>query len=511
MRDPYDNDYYDDEEEGYVDEYEEEEEEQEEVRELPKPTKEEKEFLSRRERLKEKFRQKLSKEMASAFGRSALRKTLKTSSENKFGSFFGPSLPGIAPRVIEETKSLKENGYLHSSKHLSSSTTNGAAPMSSRPKSLNGQSHRPKIVNEVKKKVEILKDNRDYSFLLSDDADTPHEPSSKNISQLRSDPSTSQHLSSRNMKEPSRGHLTGPNGRSAPCPAGTPAQRHLQQQHPRQGSTGQRHPQQQLQRSGTSRQHSPPSNRPRPMPSGSQRPRPSTGSKAPTTSTAVNKAPMKAVNGTSNQHPVVKKATVNGTRNHHPMKAINGTSNHHPMKAINGTSNHQPMKAINGTSNQNPVVKKTSVSSNSRPQASLVQRHPTEKKIGSLSAKPGVKSTPPSKPQLSKQMATNANGRVGDHGNKNIVVKKKPVAKRPFDDEEDDAIGLIRRMFNYNPNRWAGREEDDSDMEVGFDVIQKEERLSSQIARKEDEEQLRLIEEEERRERMRKKQKLRHS
>ncbi|KAJ1701800.1 hypothetical protein LUZ63_001579 [Rhynchospora breviuscula] len=488
MRDPYANDYYDDEEEGYVDEYEEEEEEQEEVRELPKPTKEEKEFLSRRERLKEKFRQKLSKEMASAFGRSALRNTPKTSSEDKFGSFFGPSLPGIAPRVIEETKSLKENGYLHSSKHLSSSTTNGAAPMSSRPKSLNGQSHRPKIVNEVKKKVEILKDNRDYSFLFSDDADTPHEPSTKNTSQLRSDPSTSQPLSSKYMKEPSRGHLTGPNGRSAPCPAGTPAQRHLQQQHPRQGITGQRHPQQQLQRSGTSRPHSPPSNRPRPMPSGSQCPCPSTGTKAPTTTTAVNKAPMKAVNGTSNQHPVVKKTTVNGTRNHHPMKAINGTSN------------------------QNPVVKKTSVSSNSRLQASSpVERHPTEKKISSLSAKPGIKSTPPSKPQPRKQMATNVNGRVGDHGNKNIMVKKKPVAKRPFDDEEDDAIGLIRRMFNYNPNRWAGREEDDSDMEVGFDVIQKEERLSSQIARKEDEEQLRLIEEEERRERMRKKQKLRHA
>lgn len=86
-------DYYDDEEEGYADEYEEEgEEEQEAVREPPKPTKEEKDFLSIREKLKEKFRQKLLKERASTFGRSAVRETLtsKTPSQEKYVYFFFP-------------------------------------------------------------------------------------------------------------------------------------------------------------------------------------------------------------------------------------------------------------------------------------------------------------------------------------------------------------------------------------------------------------------------------------
>ncbi|KAJ4812358.1 SPT2 chromatin protein [Rhynchospora pubera] len=465
MRQQYNNDYYD-EEEGYEDEYEEEEEEQEQTREPPKSTKEEKEYLRERERLKEKYRQKLLKETASALGRSSLRNTPKAASNDKFGSFFGPSSPGIAPRVIEETKSMKENGYLHSSsssKPSGSSTavSKGTVPMSSRPKSSNGHSHRPRVVNEVKKKVEILKDNRDYSFLFSDDADVPPKPSTINTSQSKSNPSTSQPSSAKHIKEPLRGHLTGSNGKSTPSAGSTTAQRHLQQQHPRQGSTAQRHPQQQLQRPGTSRQPLPQSNRPRPMPSGSHRSGPSTSTKAPTKAMAANKA---------------------------------------PMKAVNGTSNHRP------------DVKRTTVSSNSRSHVSPpAQQRPTEqRRIGSFSTKPGMKSAPPSKSQPSKQISSSANGRAREREDRNVTLKKKPVAKRPFDDEDEEAISMIRKMFNYNPNRWAGSDEDDSDMEVGFDVIQKEELRSLQIARKEDEEQLRLIEEEERRERMRKKRKLQH-
>ena len=83
---------------------------------------------------------------------------------------------------------------------------------------------------------------------------------------------------------------------------------------------------------------------------------PSTGAKAPTTAMGANKAPMKSVNGTSNNHPVVKKTT--------------------------------------------------SVASNSRPfvssSSSSVQRHPTEqKRAGHVSAKHVIKSAQPSKPQVS--------------------------------------------------------------------------------------------------------------
>lgn len=34
---------------------------------------------------------------------------------------------------------------------------------------------------------------------------------------------------------------------------------------------------------------------------------------------------------------------------------------------------------------------------------------------------------------------------------------------------------IVFFLCSYNPKRWAGVDEDDSDMEVGFDVIQKEE------------------------------------
>ncbi|XP_078154563.1 uncharacterized protein LOC144549665 [Carex rostrata] len=288
MRDRYNN----------SDEYEEE------VREPPKLTKDEKEFLSIREKLKQKFRQKLFKERASTFGQSALHETPKTSSQNKFGSFFGPSLPGIAPRVIEEAKSTKESGYLQSYKSSGSSTsTTVCVP-----------------VNEVKRKAHILKKNRDYSFMFSDDAEAPHDPCTKS----KPDLSTSQPSSTKPMKEASRGHMK-----------------------------------QQLQRESTSRQLPLPQSNP--VSNGSHRPRPRTG------------------------------------------------------------------------------------------------------------------------------------------------------AKRPFNDRDNySAIDMIRKMFNYNPQRWVGRDEDDSHMVVGFDGILKEERRSSKLARKEDEEQLRIIEEEEKRERMRKKQKLRH-
>ncbi|KAI0507262.1 hypothetical protein KFK09_013384 [Dendrobium nobile] len=61
---------------------------------------------------------------------------------------------------------------------------------------------------------------------------------------------------------------------------------------------------------------------------------------------------------------------------------------------------------------------------------------------------------------------------------------------------------MIRNMFRYNPSKYANADGDDKDMEADFSQIEREERRSSQIARKEDEEQLRLIEEDERRERI---------
>ncbi|CAN6711191.1 unnamed protein product [Malus baccata var. baccata] len=151
---------YEDDEDG--EEYEEEEED-------PKPTKEALAYLELRQRLKEQLRKKKS---GSSLANSSNKK--KVPNDN-FGSFFGPSQPVIAERVIQESKSLLET------KHLTSSATNSAhhnkkssGSTSAGSKSVSND-QKPKVINEVhvKSKVQKIKDTRDYSFLLSDDTEPP--------------------------------------------------------------------------------------------------------------------------------------------------------------------------------------------------------------------------------------------------------------------------------------------------------------------------------------------------
>jgi protein SPT2 len=51
------------------------------------------------------------------------------------------------------------------------------------------QEKRPKVVNEVRRKVETLKDTRDYSFLFSDDAELP-VPKKESLSRSGSFPNS---------------------------------------------------------------------------------------------------------------------------------------------------------------------------------------------------------------------------------------------------------------------------------------------------------------------------------
>jgi protein SPT2 len=87
----------------------------------------------------------------------------------------------ISQRVIEERKSLKE---LQNTASMSRDRRPSAKeiPSSSKVQSkTNGHHHKQKIVNEAKRKAEALKDNRDYSFLLSDDADISPSPMEKPV------------------------------------------------------------------------------------------------------------------------------------------------------------------------------------------------------------------------------------------------------------------------------------------------------------------------------------------
>ncbi|MCL7039543.1 hypothetical protein MKW94_002019 [Papaver nudicaule] len=80
--------------------------------------------------------------------------------------------------------------------------------------------------------------------------------------------------------------------------------------------------------------------------------------------------------------------------------------------------------------------------------------------------------------------------------------RKRSMSPYPEDYQQE-----IRNMFGYNPSKY-GDDGDDSDMEVGFQEIMREEKRSAKIAHKEDERERILIEKEEQEERMRKKRKM---
>ncbi|XP_019233515.1 PREDICTED: histone H3.v1-like isoform X2 [Nicotiana attenuata] len=159
------------EEEGEEQEEDEEGEEEYEEEEPQQPPQELSEYLELRQRLKEDIRKQRKKELGSVNGRSTeIKKALP---RDNYGSFFGPSQPVIAQRVIQESKSLLENTNL-AAKVLKSNHANDRSSASKPAGSKSGtSSHASKVTNGLKTKVQMLKNTRDYSFLLSDDAELP--------------------------------------------------------------------------------------------------------------------------------------------------------------------------------------------------------------------------------------------------------------------------------------------------------------------------------------------------
>ncbi|KAG6632812.1 hypothetical protein CIPAW_12G004100 [Carya illinoinensis] len=151
----------------------------------PKPTREELEYLELRRRLKEQIRKQMKRDNGTStnVNGSNEKKNKKLPYDN-FGSFFGPSQPVIAQRVIQESKSLLETDHLASRLSNSLHGHKKDTSISKGPK-LGSRDQLPKVKTELKTKVQKLKDTRDYSFLLSDDAELPassKEPLPRNVS-----------------------------------------------------------------------------------------------------------------------------------------------------------------------------------------------------------------------------------------------------------------------------------------------------------------------------------------
>ncbi|CAK7339677.1 unnamed protein product [Dovyalis caffra] len=435
---------YDREEDEYYDEYEVEGEEQVEEEEYEeeerKPTAEEVEYLELRERIKAQIRKKMQKESGSALTKSQEKK--KKLPSDKYGSFFGPSQPVIAQRVIQESKSLLENQHLalrvpnsqHANKKSSSSTATS---------SQNGV-HRvvPKQKNELKTKAQKLKDTRDYSFLLTDDAELPastKEPAPRNASARNSEARSAQ-VPQKSKQPPSK------SGRNI------------------HGSHEERKP---VSRNG--QMHSK---------VGSQKP---TYANKPDATSMNSKRQLGISNGTGPGRPAQPKGLPSKT----------------PVPIMQKKASAPSVKKILPAMHK-PIPSKSSVPKEHWEQRKGLQEPSNAKMI----AKQPLAS---SKQQINKPIKqVSSHASLQDNRPKKKPVRSFPDECSDDEDAFKSCPLIVKVVGGKKYGNHYDDDDDDSDMEANFDDIMKEERRSARIAREEDEEQLRLIEEEERQERMRK-------
>ncbi|XP_021655241.2 uncharacterized protein LOC110646188 isoform X2 [Hevea brasiliensis] len=429
--DEYEEEGYEQQEEGEEEEYEEEEEQ--------KPSAEAIEYLELRQRIKEQIRKKMQRENGPAVSKSQEIKK-KLPSDN-YGSFFGPSQPVIAQRVIQESKLLLENPHLafrvsnshHQDKKTSSSSGTG---------SKNGvRQPLPKVRNELKTKVQKLRDTRDYSFLLSDDAELPASPK-PSVPQTVATPKSE----ARSAQVPQKSkQLSGSNVRDI---------RGAYEERKSIPINGRMHSKSGLYKS--------------------------TSTDKPTSASTDLRRQLGSNNGSGPGRPTGPK----GLPSKMPLSTMEKKSIAPAAKTILPAA-RKPL----------PPNKQSSV-----PRLQVEQKRvlPQPKKNVVMPNKPVASS----KPQINrpvKQISSHASLQ------NNHPKKKPARPFFDDEDEDTKALDIIRQMFNTRryADRYDD-EDDDSMMEANFDDIMREERRSAKIAKEEDEEQLRLIEEEERREQQRK-------
>ncbi|KAF8410656.1 hypothetical protein HHK36_003188 [Tetracentron sinense] len=364
-----------------------------------------------RQRLKESLRKRMKKESGSVLSQSQEKK--KKLPYDNYGSFFGPSQPVIAQRVIQESKSILETQHLQS-RASNSYHSNKKSPASTAARTKPGVLDQPpRANNELKMKVQKLKDTRDYSFLFSDDTELPAPtkvPPPRNDSVRNSDGRSAQVLpkSKQPTSKPSSQVFNGREERK-PVSINRPLQ-------PKAGLN---------KLAGSSRPNLT-----------SVDPRKQLGSNA----------------GNGPGRPVGSKGL--------------------PSKLPAATMYKKASAVV--AKNPVPVGHKTPSSKlhSSVPKQNLQQkkefRNPNTAKV---MPKQLVSS---SKPQIKPPKHIPSRATMQEQH-----PKKKPV--RQYSDEDDDdedvkAISMIRSMFRYNPKKFAGADDDDSDMEANYDDILKEER-----------------------------------
>ncbi|CAN8283933.1 unnamed protein product [Cochlearia groenlandica] len=507
-----------DEEAGYDDYYSDDGDEYEEEEEEEETPKEEVEYLELRQKLKDSIRKNMGKASANAQSSQDRRRKLPY---NDFGSFFGPSRPVISSRVIQESKSLLENEIRTA--RTPSSNQIKKRPVSasgSAPKNVSTEKQRPRVVNETRRKVEALKGTRDYSFLLSDDAELP-VPKKESLSRSGSFPSSearTAQLSSRPKQVSSREEKrpVSANGHSRPSSSGS------QMNHARPTSSGsQMQPRPVSGRpssSGSQMQNSRPAPsssqmQQRTVPSGSQRPGSSINRQAPM------RPPGSTTNGQSgnrNGQPNPQRAALAKVPLDHRKQMSSSSNGAGPGRSGSTARPMPPSKALLERRPSISTIKSCGQSaqrpSSSRPMSSdprqrvveqrRVPRDPTTSRMIPKQSAPASKHQMMSKPAPGLKRPPPRDMDDDDDRRRPPLKKKKPARMS----EDDIAMSMIRKMFKTD--RYAGRDDDDRNMEANYEDIMKEERRSARIAREEDDKEAKLIEEEERRERLRKSRKM---
>ncbi|KAJ4833325.1 hypothetical protein Tsubulata_000540, partial [Turnera subulata] len=475
--DDYDGyeDYEDEEEEGLEDEGQGEYEEEEEK----KPTAEELEYLELRARLKEQIRKKMQREHSSSGSRS-LEKKKKILSDN-YGSFFGPSQPVISHRVIQESKSLLENKHLalsmlnsrhgvciteplfallllhiHGDKKSSSST-----PTASK-NGVRGQQPKQKV------KVQKLKDTRDYSFLLSDDAELP-APAKKPAPQSVSTPNSE--ARSAPLQQKSR-LLPGSKGGNS---HGDRVERKSVSVNGHMNSK-------------VSSYKSPTGSKPNPGPVNSRMLLGSNGGSGPGRSSDPKSITSKTVGN------MEKKAPVQGSRNILPaackpppskVQPSVSKQHHEQRKGMHQEQRREMLQEQRRGMHQEQrrgmhQEQRREMHQEQRREMHQEQRrgmHQEQGRVVHQEQRRGIQEHSKAK-VIPKQLATSSKPQINrpvKHISSRTSLQDNRARKKPVrelsDDEDEKALSMIRRMFKFQD-----LPDDDSDMEANYEDIMREER-----------------------------------
>ncbi|GFP78852.1 hypothetical protein PHJA_000028700 [Phtheirospermum japonicum] len=297
----------------------------------------------------------------------------------------------------------------------------------------------------MKKKVEILKNTRDYSFLLSDDAEVPAPSKSlppRNVSGPKTD--------ARPAQQPSRISKQVANDRGRPPPP----------------SNVQRKP---MPSSSSQNKSKPLPERMAPPPASSKSsmdPRRSLGSNSGSgpgrpVGSKVGVPSRSSVPTNGRGAPAVARNSMSGGGAQRPAA---------PSSAISAQRRPMPSQhSQSGVQKSGPPRGQPSLGLRKPAPVQREYRESSKPKVMTKHALPSSRDQvkrPPPKP-------------APRHNSADERPKAKPK-RRPHDEGSDDenAISMIREMFRYNPNKFRD-DDDDSDMEAGFDDIMREEKRRS--------------------------------